>query len=1100
VSVINLGAIEAVLRLRDEISTRLPAVQASLQRAGRTMTEAGLVLSAGVTAPLVGVGIAAVRAGMDFEKAMNSITGVLRPTAAEMQTVRETAIEMGQATAFSATESATAIFELGKAGFTTTEAIEAVDDVLQLAAASGLSMGESAELAARTLNAFGLETADLAHVNDVLAKAVNSSSLEILDLQTAFKYVGPIAQGFGMSIEQTTAALALMRDAGIAAETSGRALREGLSRLANPVKSVEEVMAELGISSFKVGGELMNLSQIVEVLRARNISAAQALKLFGDAAGPAMFALVTQGRGALDDMTRSLESSEGAAKAMADAMMKGLPGAFERTRGSIETARIALSKALEPALVSVLGWIERAADAAVTAAQVFSQFPMPVQATAVAFTAIATLAGPVLFFLGGVSSGVSSLIGLFKLLTGAQAAATATTTAATTATSALGVALGFAAKAASLFGAAVAGWTIGTWIADLRLFGDTAMSIGESFEFGATKLLNWMRGIQASDADIEAAIVSRRTLKAATDELSAATAQVAATHAAAVPAVAALTGVVEAGTVVTERARDWWRQLQEQQFEAIRVNAEAAAAWRRSWDERERAIQVAALTISTSIGRMINETIRASNALRGLTADGLIPTIEVSDELQQAALRAGQGMDFMAKAVAAAQRETSILISEAQKASGVLGSFFGGIRDGIKSLWEGMSGDKGLAGLFRNLGDGIVEGFGRIISGGITDLMNSALSVAMKGLSKLWGWVKGMFGPSRDEREARSVFDEWSRGLQLTADQVAEVQQAVSQGWQEHLAIAAIAIRDAYLLTGRSAEEASAVTQRLFDATRVSGAAVQAVLREIEVVMREAYQQSAQVAADTATAGFDRTTGAIQETITTLKGLTNEEYAALKTRSTEILTLVHGLWTEAHNATLAARNAVDAVIDALIRLMHGASEALTSVHDQLLHTRNAADALAQGIAAVAAALNSMPREITTVHTTIQRTVVSGEAGPGTDEGEHSTGEGPRWSDERRERFIANNGPEDLGRWDGYRHGTPGLDFMPFGAGRSAMLHGDEAVIPKGSGHQLAAEIAEALGGRGGRMEIHVHTHLDGREVAHTIVPYWSRALSAHGLA
>jgi hypothetical protein len=46
---------------------------------------------------------------------------------------------------------------------------------------------------------------------------------------------------------------------------------------------------------------------------------------------------------------------------------------------------------------------------------------------------------------------------------------------------------------------------------------------------------------------------------------------------------------------------------------------------------------------------------------------------------------------------------------------------------------------------------------------------------------------------------------------------------------------------------------------------------------------------------------------------------------------------------------------------------------------------------------------------------------------------------------------------------GFATGTPGLDFMNFGSATSTVLHGSEAVIPRGGGHVLAGEIASGLG-------------------------------------
>jgi hypothetical protein len=136
----------------------MAGLNGSMLRVGSKMQSIGASMTAGVTLPIAALGAAAVRSGLEFEGAMNKIDGVLQPTARQMESLRQKAIEMGAATVFSATDSATAMLELGKAGFTTEEALTGVSDVLQLAAASGLSMGEAAELSARTLSAFGVRS------------------------------------------------------------------------------------------------------------------------------------------------------------------------------------------------------------------------------------------------------------------------------------------------------------------------------------------------------------------------------------------------------------------------------------------------------------------------------------------------------------------------------------------------------------------------------------------------------------------------------------------------------------------------------------------------------------------------------------------------------------------------------------------------------------------------------------------------------------------------------------------------------------------------------------------------------------------------------
>lgn len=80
---------------------------------------------------------------------------------------------------------------------------------------------------------------------------------------------------------------------------------------------------------------------------------------------------------------------------------------------------------------------------------------------------------------------------------------------------------------------------------------------------------------------------------------------------------------------------------------------------------------------------------------------------------------------------------------EVDPIKGIFGSFLGGAGKGLSGLLEGITGGKGIGGLFGNLGGGIVEGFGNIISGGLSGLISSGVGLAAKGLGKLFG---GIFG------------------------------------------------------------------------------------------------------------------------------------------------------------------------------------------------------------------------------------------------------------------------------------------------------------------------------------------------------------------
>ncbi len=89
-------------------------------------------------------------------------------------------------------------------------------------------------------------------------------------------------------------------------------------------------------------------------------------------------------------------------------------------------------------------------------------------------------------------------------------------------------------------------------------------------------------------------------------------------------------------------------------------------------------------------------------------------------------------------------------------------------------------------------------------------------------------------------------------------------------------------------------------------------------------------------------------------------------------------------------------------------------------------------------------------------------------------------------------------PNDpYGYQQGFKWGTPNLDYANFaGAGQSIIAHGQEAIIPRGSGHQLAAEIADAMGGVFGPGPITVapKIYIGNREIRDYIVDSNIRAI------
>lgn len=299
---------------------------------------------------------AAIKVGMSFEQQMSRVQAISGATAEEFAALEKQAIDLGASTAFSATEAAEGMENLASAGFSVEEIMAAMPGMLDLAASSGSDLATASDIAASTLRGFGLEASDAAHVADVLAKTAADTNAAVEDTGEAMKYVAPVAHAFGISMEETAAAIGIMSDAGIKGSQAGTTLRGALSRLAKPTDAMTGVMEELGLSFFDAEGKMVSLGEMTAMLQEKTAGLtdeqrnAALVTLFGQESLSGMLALMEAGPEKVDALTTSLENCDGAAAEMAETMTDNLAGAVEEFSGAAETLGILVYQSIEEPL------------------------------------------------------------------------------------------------------------------------------------------------------------------------------------------------------------------------------------------------------------------------------------------------------------------------------------------------------------------------------------------------------------------------------------------------------------------------------------------------------------------------------------------------------------------------------------------------------------------------------------------------------------------------------------------------------------------------------------------------------------------------------
>ena len=354
--------------------TNLNKAERAMDRMGRKMQQTGKNLSMKLTAPITALGAMSFSVFKGFEAEMAKVKAVSGATAEEFKMLSDNAKELGRSTIFSAREVAGLQTEFAKLGFTAKQIEGVTEATLNLAQASGSDLARAAEVAGATLRGFGFDVSETGRVTDVMAKSFSTSSMDMESFAEGMKMVAPIAKSAGMSLEETTAMMSLLANAGVKGSMAGTQLRRIISELATTGKPTTEAIRDLAAS----GLTLVDAKDEV-----------------GRAAQGAL-TILAEGVDQIDPLTKSFEESAGAAKSMADVMNLTAEGATKALGSAVEGVAIEFGALIAVALVPLIKKL--------TSLAAFINELSPAMKKLIAVIAgIAAVAGPAIFLFGGLA-------------------------------------------------------------------------------------------------------------------------------------------------------------------------------------------------------------------------------------------------------------------------------------------------------------------------------------------------------------------------------------------------------------------------------------------------------------------------------------------------------------------------------------------------------------------------------------------------------------------------------------------------------------------------------------------------------------------------
>ena len=348
--------------------------------------KATTAILSGAAAAVGAIGTAAIRVGSSFEAGMSKVQaiagtvadedlpGIIRKakemglsfeegadaTGTAMNILAAKAKEMGAATKFSATESAEALNYMAMAGWKTTDMLDGIEGIMNLAAASGEDLAATSDIVTDALTAFGMSASESTHFADILAAASSNANTNVGMMGETFKYVAPLAGALGYSAEDTAIAIGLMANAGIKSSQAGTSLRAILTRLAKPTEESAMAMETLGLAITDSSGKMLPLSELLADMRegfadlTEDEKASYAAMLGGQEAMSGLLVIVNASDDDFEKLSGAIAGCSGAAEEMAGIMQDNLPGALTILQSGLEGLGVSVYESIQEPLKGVV--------------------------------------------------------------------------------------------------------------------------------------------------------------------------------------------------------------------------------------------------------------------------------------------------------------------------------------------------------------------------------------------------------------------------------------------------------------------------------------------------------------------------------------------------------------------------------------------------------------------------------------------------------------------------------------------------------------------------------------------------------------------------
>ena len=367
--------IQIILALRDKVSGKVGGIAGKIKGAFSAIPGPAKVAVAAIVAGVAAIGVAAVGMAAKFDQGMREVNTLIGGSEEELDSLKDQVLAMSKEFGIATKEAVPALYQAISAGVPSNNAVEFLKVAAKAAIGGVTTLEVAVDGLTTAMNAYGIPASEAGRVSDVFFSAVKAGKTTMAEMSSSLFNVAPLASAAGVSLEETTAAMAALTTSGTPTSVAATQVRAAIVGLINPTKELDAIFQAAGFASGEMAIKQVGLVGAMEIVEeAAGGSVSELKNLIGRVEGvQAVLALTGEQADSFNTTLGDMQNNTGQAQAAFDEMNKSLARQWAILKNNLNVTLIELGSTLLPSLKGLLedhlipkfsAWSETLVDAA----------------------------------------------------------------------------------------------------------------------------------------------------------------------------------------------------------------------------------------------------------------------------------------------------------------------------------------------------------------------------------------------------------------------------------------------------------------------------------------------------------------------------------------------------------------------------------------------------------------------------------------------------------------------------------------------------------------------------------------------------------------